>query len=338
MTHQYTYFPRATASIGSAMLDANVTASLDSIARRGSDFRDEATRERMSDLLDRLGESEVLAMAGLGAAEGNLRRVTTETDYSTFHRRSAHALSLLNENRDLLRRWVAGEDVRPVVIDIERERDKRVEGLFHVVVDNYLLPSYALVAQAYWLYLSDPIPMRALRRVERVAGEIRCRGSREMMLAILLLAGTRNGQDLALNIMKLRAESGLRKTLDAIWNTSFDLTYTRLAVSFPLYGGVPEPVVFITADKHLSTFMNTIEPLGAGMTRGGTALPLDSSNFEGLVRDDLYENVQALMLASAQAVAANSERDERVTRIRRNNSIRHIARLEALFADRADGT
>jgi hypothetical protein len=319
------------------MLDANVTASLDSIARRGSDFRDEVTRERMADLLDRLGDSEVLAMAGLGAAEGDLRRVTTETDYSNFHRRSAHALSLLNENRDFLRRWVAGEYVPPVVVDLDRERDKRVEELFHIVVDNYLLPSYALVAQAYWLYLNDPIPMRALRRVERIAGEIRCRGSREMMFAILLLAGTHDGQELARNIMKLTTEGGLKKTLDALWNTSFDLTYTRMAVAMPLYGDVPQPVVFVTADGHLRSFMNTIEPLGAGMAVGGAALPLDSSNFEGLVRDDLYEEVQALMMASTQAVASNPETAEHVTRIRRNNSVRHIARLEALFARRAGG-
>lgn len=334
MTHQYTYFPRADSRIGSVMLDANVTARLDSIARRGSDFGDQVTRERMAGLLDRLGDSEVLVMAGFGAAEGDIRRVSTETDYSNYHRRSAHALSLLNENRAVLRRWVAGEAVAPIEVDLDHERAKRTEDLFYVAVDNFLLPSYALVAQAYWSYLNDPIPLRALRQVEKVAGEIRCRGSREMMLAILLLAGSRDGRDLALGIMKLAHEEGLQKTLDAFWNTSFDLAYTRMAVITPINSDVPLPVVFVTEDKYLSTFVNTIKPLGAGMTMGGMALPLDASNLEGLVDDDLYEDVQKLMLASAQKIALNPEPAEHVTKIRQHNSKKHALRLEALFTRR----
>lgn len=334
MAHEFTYFPRADVSIGSVLLDANVTARLDTIARRGSDFDDEVSRERMAGLLARLGDSEVLVMAGFGAAEGDLRRVTTETDYSNYHRRSAHALSLLNENRDVLRRWVAGEVVAPINADLDRERAKRTEDLFHVVVDNFLVPSYALVAQAYWSHLNDPIPMRALRQVERVAGEIRCRGSREMMLAILLLAGSKDGKDLALGIMKLANEAGLKKTLDAFWNTSFDLSYTRMAVTTPVNSDVPLPVVFVTEDKYLSTFVNTITPLGADTTVGGMALPLDASNLGGLVDDDLFEDVQELMLASTKRIALNPEPAGHVTKIRQHNSRKHALRLEALFTKR----
>lgn len=334
MAHQYTYFPRDPSRIGSALLDANVTADLDSIARRGSSFNDEATRERVAGLLDRLGDAEVLAMAGFGAAEGDIRRKFRDTDYSNFHRRSAHAMSLLNEHRDTLRRWVAGEHVDPVTVDLESERAKQTEALFSIAVDNFLFPSYALVLQAYWSYLTDPIPMRALRSVERVAAETRCRGSREMMLAILLIAGTHSGRELALNIMKLQSEAGLSKTLDAAWNTSFDLTYTRLTVSTPLWGNVPQPVVFVTTDRHLSTFVNTIEPLGAGQVSNGVMLPLDASHMNGLVQDELYVDVNKLMLASMRATADNPMPVEQVTTIRRVNSAKHIKRLEEKFSKR----
>lgn len=334
MAHQYTYFPRGSGQIGSVMLDANVTAHLDAIAKKGSAFHDEAVRERIAGLLDRLGDSEVLAMAGLGAAEGDIRRESRETDYSNFHRRSAHALSLLNENRDTLRRWAAGEDVAPITVDLDYERQKQTEDLFGIVIENFLRPSYALVLQAYWSYLTDPIPMRALRAVERVAAETRGRGSREMMLAILLIAGTHDGRELALNIMKLRNEVGLSETLDAAWNTSFDLTYTRLAVSMPLQGTLPEPVVFVTVDKHLSTFVNTIEPQGGRLAASGVPMPLDVSHFDGLVQDGLYEKTNKLMLSSVQASAESVMPDEQVARVRQFNSEKHIKRLESSFAER----
>lgn len=334
MAHQYTYFPRGSGQIGSVMLDANVTAHLDAIAKKGSAFRDEAVRERIAGLLDRLGDSEVLAMAGLGAAEGDIRRESRETDYSNFHRRSAHALSLLNENRDTLRRWAAGEDVDPISVDLDYERQKQTEDLFDIVIDNFLRPSYALVLQAYWSYLTDPIPMRALRAVERVAAETRGRGSREMMLAILLIAGTHDGRELALNIMKLQNETGLRETFDAAWNTSFDLTYTRFAVSMPLQGTLPEPVVFVTVDRHLSTFVNTIEPQRGGQVANGLLLPLDVSHMDGLVQDDLYSSIHKLMLSSVQAHAESTMLDEQVARVRRFNSEKHVKLLEARFAKR----
>jgi hypothetical protein len=334
VTHQYTYFPRGAGPIGSVMLDANVTARLDSIARRGSAFHDEATRERMSGLLDRLGDAEVLSMAGLGAAEGDIRRGVRGIDYSNFHRRSAHALSLLNENRETLRRWAAGEEVAPITVDLESERQKKLESLFGSAIENFLLPSYALILQAYWSYLNDSVPMRALRSVERVAVDTRCRGSREMMLAILLIAGTSSGRELALNIMKLRNEAGLSQTFDAAWNTTFDLTYTRMAVSTPLCGSLPAPVVFVTEDRHLSTFVNMIEPLGGGPVSNGAVLPLDSSTMEGLVCDELYGSIQKLMLASARATAANPMPAEQVSIIRRANSLKHIERLEELFSRR----
>ena len=224
--------------------------------------------------------------------------------------------------------------MEPVSVDLEGERQKQTESDFGVLVANFLLPSYALVLQAYWAYLSDPIQMRALRSVERVAAETRCRGSREMLLAILLIAGSNSGRALALNIMKLTNEAGLSQTLDAAWNTSFDLTYTRLAVNTPLWGSVPEPVVFVTADKHLSTFVNMIDPLGAGRGSNGAVLSLDSSTLGGLVQDDLYESIRKLMLASAQATGVNAMPVEQVATLRRANSLKHIKRLEACFLKR----
>ena len=152
------------------------------------------------------------------------------------------------------------------------------------------------------------------------------------MLAILLVAGTSSGRALALNIMKLQNKAGLTETLDAAWNTSFDLTYTRMAVNTPLWARLPAPVVFVTADKHLSTFVNTIEPLGSGQLSNGAVLSLDSSYLEGLVRDDLYESLQKLMLASTKATLVNAMPVEQVATIRRANSLKHIKRLEACFA------
>lgn len=334
MAHQYTYLPRGVGQFGSVMLDANVTGHLDSIARRGSAFQDDSVRERIAELLEHLGDTEVLVMAGLGAAEADIRREVRDTDYANFHRRSAHALSLLNENRDVLRRWVGGESVEPVSVDLDSERQKQTEQFFGVAVENFLLPSNALLMQAYWAYLTDSFPMRALRSVERVAVETRCRGSKEMMLTILLIAGTHRGRELALNIMKLRSEVGYSQTLDALWNTSFDLTYTRLALTMPLWGRLPEPVVFVTADKHLSTFMNLIEPQGGARADNGAVMSLDATDLDGFVRDELADSIQDLMLSSAESAGANSMPVEQVATIRRYNSVKHIKRLQERFATR----
>jgi hypothetical protein len=155
-----------------------------------------------------------------------------------------------------------------------------------------------------------------------------------MMLATLLIAGTPQGQELALNIMKLRNEAGLSETLDKAWNTSFDLTYTRLAVAMPLNGELPAPVVFVTADKHLSSFVNLIDHIGGARGTDGPAMPLDALNVDGLVRDDLDDAVSRLALASTEATKLSTTPAEHVAVIRRVNAKKHAERLEQCFAKR----
>lgn len=273
-------------------------------------------------------------MPGFGAAEGDMRRAFRKTDYSNYHRRTAHARSLINENRDALRRWAAGEDVEPVAVDPESMGQKRTEDIFRIAVDSFLRPSYALLLQAYWAYLTDPIPIRALRSVARVAEETYGRGSREMLLAILLITGTETGRKLALNIMKLHSEWGLDETLNRIWNTSFDLTYTRLAVAMPLHGSLPEPVVFATADKHLGKLLETISPNGGWRGANGLPMPEDAVDFDGLVQDELFYRVDDILSATRRATAANTMSPEQIATIRRVNAVKHIERLEANFAKR----
>ena len=279
-------------------------------------------------------------MAGLGAAEGDIRPDPRDTDNSNFYRRSARAQSLLNENRDQLRRWAAREDVEPISVDSEAERAAEIEAAFIPTVDYYIRPLYALVLQTYLIYLTGRHdPMDALRALNEYAAETRLRGSWGMKLACLLLAGTTEGRQLALSIMKFpdasSGELSYAQTVKNAWNTSFDLVYSHLATAIPTWGaGVPEPVVFITADQPLSAFLNMVTPLGGAQTSDGTVLPLNAAFPDGTIRDDLYEDVAQLMLDATAATYYESLPAERVQEIRRVKSLEHAERLEQLFKER----
>lgn len=196
------------------------------------------------------------------------------------------------------------------------------------------MPSYAVVLKAYQSFLEQRDPIDSFRDLALFAEELFARGGREIMLGALLLAGGSTGRLMALNIMKLHQEKDLGSTLDALWNTSFDLTYSRVATmpSLPELPDTPQPVVFATDDRHLGKLLAMVDPAGAVPHRRGGGITADYVKLRGLVRDDLIDDVVRIIELSGEK-ALNDDTDVRmVERIRRYKAARKVERLEAWFA------
>ncbi len=336
---KYLYFPsQYDGSIRSLLLDANVVGHLDTISRRGSSFDEKNVQNRVADLVARLSEN-VFVMPGLGAAESLMRRKPGIREASNYSRRSANAMRLLVDNRRSLQAWSQGSDVLP---DPQHPNDGESgngvpEADLRIVRENLILPSYAMVLKAYQLFLERRDPLVAFGSLALFAAELFGRGSREVTLGALLLAGNSPGREMALNIMKLRQEKCLDSTLDALWNTSFDLTYSRIATmpSLPeLRGLIPQPAVFVTDDKHLGKFLALVQPVGAMSHNHGAGLTADLVTFENLVSENLADGV-AQIVSRGNAEASSETTDlELIGRIRRYKSRQYIQQLESWFADR----
>ncbi|WP_147103908.1 hypothetical protein [Nesterenkonia populi] len=320
------------------LLDANVVGHLDTISRRGSSFDEKNVQNRVADLVARLSEN-VFVMPGLGAAESLMRRKPGIREASNYSRRSANAMRLLVDNRRSLQAWSQGSDVLP---DPQHPNDGESgngvpEADLRIVRENLILPSYAMVLKAYQLFLERRDPLVAFGSLALFAAELFGRGSREVTLGALLLAGNSPGREMALNIMKLRQEKCLDSTLDALWNTSFDLTYSRIATmpSLPeLRGLIPQPAVFVTDDKHLGKFLALVQPVGAMSHNHGAGLTADLVTFENLVSENLADGV-AQIVSRGNAEASSETTDlELIGRIRRYKSRQYIQQLESWFADR----
>lgn len=341
---KYLYFPaQYDGRIKTLLLDANVTGHLDTIARKGS-HNDVVVRNRMADMVGRL-DDDVKVMPGLGAAESVIRRGTELKDPANYHRRSGNATRLLVDGRAALRAWLNGDDAQldPRPVEGDDYPSGILDGDFRIVRDDFIIPSYAMVLKTYQLYLelrtrrTPWTPASSFRELEEFAGEIFGRGSRELMLGALLLAGNPTGRAMALNIMKLHAEKGLEDTLKALWNTSFDLTYSRVATmpSLPeLRNVVAQPAVFVTDDKHLGKLLEIIEPVGAIAHKRGGGMTADLVTIEPFVCEDLIDDVTDIVSRSGEKARRDSTHIQLIQRIRRYKSRKYVEHLEDWFAHR----
>lgn len=336
---KYSYFPsQYDGHIRSLLLDANITAHLDSIARKGSSFVGKDVRPRMADLVKRLHD-DVVVMPGLGAAESVLRRGEELPNFFNYYRRSRNAKRLLVDDRDMLLAWLNGDEVQPDSSTsgegeyLEEDRDSD----FKIVRQDMIVPSYAMLLTAYKLYLDKGKEVSHIRELQSFAEEIYGRGSREFMLGCLLLAGNSNGRSMALNIMKLHDEKNLKDTLNALWNTSFDLTYSRIATQ-PLLPEfkelMPQPAVFVTDDRHLGTLLKIIQPVGAATSKGGGDMTADLIPMESLIREDFLTDVTAIVNSSSQKSLQDTTDVQLVQKIRRYKSRIYVEQLENWFAHR----
>lgn len=336
---QYMYFPaNYRGRIKALLLDANITGHLDLIAERGSSYRNSVVRDRMADLVSRL-DDDVMVMAGLGAAESVIRRGKEPREVSNFHRRSANAVRLLSGDRAGLPAWLSGNNTAPAPSSFNGNEyaDRILDADFVTVRDNFIVPSYAVVLKAYQLYVERQTPLDSLKILEAFAEELFGRGSRELMLGALLLAGNSTGRETALNIMKLREEKNFESTMNALWNTSFDLTYSRVATmpSLPeMLKVIPQPAVFVTDDKHLGKLLRIVQPMGAIAMLGGGHLTADYVSLKHLIRDDLFDDLAVILRCSAEKARRDRTDVRLVHRIRWYKSHRYVEQIEEWFARR----
>lgn len=336
---EYLYFPSThDRPIRTLLLDANVTSHLDSIARRGSNYRDSTVRDRMSDLVDRLAE-DVVVMPGLGAAESVIRRGPELRNVSNYRQRGANAMQLLVDDKPTLRAWLAGGHVQPTAHTAHG--DDTGAGIpdahFHLVREDMIMPSYAIILKAYQMFLQRRNPIDSFRDLELFAEELYARGSREIMLGALLLTGSPTGRQMALNIMKLHQEKDLGSTLEALWNTSFDLTHSRLATtpSLPeLRDAIVQPAVFVTDDRHLGKLLAIVHPVDAIAHPRGGGFTADGVKLRGLVRNDLIDDVLKIIALSGEKAWHDDTDVQLLQRVRRYKAAKKVERLEAWFAGR----
>lgn len=335
---QYKYFPEGySGRIKTLLLDANITGHLDSIARRGSSYKDAVVRNRMADMVRRL-DDDVMVMPGLGAAESVMRRGKDLREPSNYHRRSENALRLLKDDPIALPAWL-NDDAHPGLSTLDKDEHENAisDAEFLILRDNLIIPSYAVVLKAYQLYLEHQSPVNSFRMLEAFAEELFLRGSRELMLGALLLTGNAAGREISLNIMKLREEKDSESTLNALWNTSFDLTYSRVATmpSLPeLRNVIAQPAVFVTDDKHLGKLLKMIHPLGAISMPGGGGITADSVSMKAFLQEDFFDEVVQIVEHSGEKAQRDRTDVQLLQRIRRYKSLKYVEQLEDWFARR----
>lgn len=335
----YQFFPtQYEGPIRTLLLDANVTAHLDTIARKGTEYADVVVSRRMADLVSRL-DTDARVMAGLGAGEGVMRRAGLQ-DVANYQRRSENAQEMLAGDRSRIRAWLDGE-APPASRGGEEEAAPGDIGAaeFEIVRDNFLVPSYAMMLKVYQLHLQQRSPESGFRALAGFAEELFARGSRELMLGALLLAGNHSGREMALNIMKLHERKGLTPTLDALWNTSFDLTHSRVATmpSLPEFRGAFEvPCVFVTDDRHLGKFLRIIQPVGAMSLERGGGMTGDHAYLEELLQDGMWTRVAEIVEAGNNRAVNDPTDVEDIARIRRYRARTYADQLEAWLEERLD--
>lgn len=289
----------------------------------------------MKHLVERL-DDDALVLAGLGASESVMRRGGMQSIVN-YERRSSNARALLDNGAVGVRAWLDDEVQTSLATDSERA-DAEVDAYdFEIVRENLIMPSYALILMAYRLYLENHSPEASFRILAAFAEELFGRGGREVMFGALLLTGNSQGRSMALNIMKLQEEKDFETTRNLLWNTSFDLTYSRVAVmtSLPeLRGQFTQPCAFVTDDKHLGTFLRLIDPQGAIAHPNGGGVTGDYAHMSHLIKEDAFGAV--VRIVSEQNLETIQERLSRqeITRVRRYKSSKYIGDLEEWFLAR----
>lgn len=336
----YQYFPaRYEGPIRTLLLDANVTAHLDTIARKGTEYADGVVNRRMADLVRRL-DADARVLPGLGEGEGVMRRAGLQ-DVSNYRRRSENAQELLAGDRSRITAWLEGEALPDPRVPGDAEHPSEIgTEEFEIVRENLLIPSYAVMLKAYQLYLQGRSPESGFRVLAGFAEELFARGSREVLLGALLLAGNHTGREMALNIMKLREQKDLASTLDALWNTSFDLTHSRVATmpSLPEFRAAFEvPCVFVTDDRHLGRFLQILQPAGAMSMKRGGGITGDHAYLKRVLQDGMLAKVVEIVEAGNDRALNETTDVEDMARIRRYRARAYADQLEEWLAERLDG-
>lgn len=336
MMTKYKYFPPPRGQrIKTLLLDANVTAHLDTIYRRGQDFTSNDVRCRMEDLVGKVA-SDVMVMPGLGAGEGVLRRNETY-QIENYRRRSDHAFALFAEDCKGLRAWLSNSFEGETPLQHRGLSDQQLPALFEVMRENLIYPSYALLLKAYQLYLNGAKASSSIRELADFSAELYGRGSPEVMLGALLILGNSRGREMALNIMKLREPKGAAETLANLWNTCFDLTYSRIAVmpSIPeLSHAFKMPCVFVTDDKHLGRLLEIIQPADAVAVVHGGGVTASFAHLGGLLSEENYRLLADVVARGNIGTYNEPTNLELLTRIRRFKAKKYIDALEDWFNSR----
>lgn len=326
----YQYFPAShEEKIKTLLLDANITSHLDTIVKRGKNFTNPVVQRRMRHLVERL-DGGVLVLAGLGASESVMRHGGMQSIVN-YERRISNARALLDNGPAGVRAWLDDETRKIEAAEPERAKAEVDAYDFEIVRENLIIPSYAIILMSYRLYLENDSPEASFRILSTFAEELFGRGSREVMLGALLLVGNPQGRSMALNIMKLQKEKDFETTRNLLWNTSFDLTYSRVAVmsSLPeLEGRFIQPCVFVTDDKHLGAFLRLIDPRGAIVHPSGGGVTGDHAEMSHLIREDVYRSFARIVSEQNSRTMEERLSRQEISRVRRYKAKKYIADLE----------
>lgn len=339
MRDKFYYFPESgSKKIRTLLLDANITAALDSIYQGGLGFREEAIRIRMGDLLRRLDE-EVEVLPGLGAAESVMRKDNGFFLPHNYDRRCANATRLFEDERRGIRAWVEKDGGKfekflqasaiPAPLDKSKE--------FGVVYENIIVPSYVLLLKVYQIYLQNADQEQTIRSLHELEGfdaELHGRGSVELLLGALLLAGNTRGRELVLNLFKLKQPKSYVETLNCIWNACFDLTYSRQAQNQTAPENkllVGEPVAFVSDDRHLGNFLEIISPLGYVQSPAGGGFTGGSANIHKMISPHLANEVAQVINRSSADGLADKTPAKLLSGIRKYRSKVYRGQLEEWF-------
>lgn len=220
----------------------------------------------------------------------------------------------------------------------EHDTDMHIpEENFGIVHANLLMPSYAVVLKIYQLHLTNGDPIASLRELEAFCAELFARGTRELLLGTLLLTGSGQGIQLASSIMKTSKMLDAESTLANLWNTSFDLTHSRLVGQASLPGfaeQLPEPRAFVTDDRMLGKLLERIDFLGAMPHAQGGGMSADNVRLAGYVRPELGDQVIRIILKSSLSARDERTGDVLVSRIRRHKAKVYAAQIEAWISHR----
>lgn len=326
----YFYFPNPVdLPVGTALLDANITSHLDSIAEKGTAFDNPLVRKKLNGFIDVVGP-QTRVLPGVSAAEAVIRRGGNKETHNYF-RRVRNVLALVEDDFAGLRTWIEGDE-----IDIEhRNASGPSEEVFlsnaQVFLESQIRPSYVIMLKIYQLSQMDQSPQSKFRQLSSFAGELYARSSAEIKLGALLLAGNGDGADLASSIMKIKDKTDPVAIFNSLWNASFDLTYSRLAQMTDLPGwrdNFQKPVVFVTDDTRLGKFLEIVSPGGAyGMPRGGS-VTASTVDFNGYMSDDAVRMIDRIVREDNSAIWSEQTAVEDVARIRTYRSKVYIKELE----------
>lgn len=327
----YIYFPPSTAKpIRTLFLDTNITVQLDLIARKGAKHKEPVVRERIADLLTRL-DPDVIVSPGLGAGESVLRPDTPLREPANYARRAANSIRLLGSNIEELRAWLDGGETSIPLQALDEDTGLIPPENFVTVHANMLMPSYAMVLKAFHLHQSQQQPLDALESLAAFCAGLYGRGSRELFLGTLLLAGSNAGIALATTVMKESRITDASSARANLWNTSFDLMHSRLPTLAAVPGfaeHLPEPRVFVTGDKALGELLSLLERQGAVSHPRGGSLGADSSTVLDYVRPELRTGVRQILEASSRSAHFDMTDVDHMTKIRRETAATSVATLE----------